>query len=69
VEATTCFPPADGQTQPTPGPSPTSEPVTYVLTYNPATRHLTGTRNGKPFWAVPLDVSGPPPSCGPMAVP
>jgi hypothetical protein len=28
--------------------------VGYDLTYNPATRHLVGTREGVAFWAAPL---------------
>lgn len=30
-----------------------SEPVTYALTFDPATRHLVGTRNGRAYWAAP----------------
>jgi HD-GYP domain-containing protein (c-di-GMP phosphodiesterase class II) len=37
--------------------------------YDPASGHLRGTRNGKPFWAAPL-IEGPKPSksCEPMPV-
>jgi hypothetical protein len=36
--------------------SPLSSPsaVSYELSYNAATQHLVGTRNGKPFWAAPF---------------
>lgn len=29
------------------------EPVTYALRFDPETRHLVGTRNGRAFWAAP----------------
>jgi hypothetical protein len=67
VEAATCPSPFYGS--PSPTPAPTSIPVSYALTFEPTTQHLTGTRNGQPFWAVPLIVSGPPSSCPPMPVP
>jgi hypothetical protein len=41
--------------------SPT--PVNYQLVFNAQTQHLTGTRNGQPFWAAPYVT---PPSCGPQ---
>ena len=40
------------------------ERVVYDLTYNPQTRHLTGTRNGRPFWAAPF-VRKSSEDCGP----
>src|SRR5207248_3081838 len=39
---------------PTPTPAPTSVQVRYALRFDPATQHLTGTKNGQPFWAVPV---------------
>jgi hypothetical protein len=32
----------------------------YVLRYHAASGHLRGTLNGKPFWAVPIDIVEPP---------
>jgi hypothetical protein len=42
-----------------PGTPPSTQPEVhhtyrYRLRYDPATRHLVGTRDGKPFWAAPL---------------
>jgi hypothetical protein len=31
----------------------------YVLRYDAASGHLRGTLNGKPFWAIPVDVVEP----------
>jgi hypothetical protein len=31
----------------------------YVLRYDRASAHLRGTLNGKPFWAIPLDIVEP----------
>lgn len=39
-------------------------PVTYQLTFDARTKHLTGTRNGKPFWAAPF-IQKSPEACGP----
>jgi hypothetical protein len=68
VEAATCPSPFDGSS-PAPTPAPTVLPVAYALTYDPSTKHLKGTRNGQPFWAVPLIFTGPPEDCGSVPVP
>lgn len=36
---------------------PKPQPLTYVLKLDPAKGHITGTRNGKPFWAAPFKAS------------
>lgn len=36
---------------------PAPQPVTYVLTLDPAKGHIVGTRNGQPFWAAPFKAS------------
>lgn len=47
-----------------PSPSASPAPVTYDLTFDARTGHLTGTRNGAPFWAAPF-VQRPRSECGP----
>jgi hypothetical protein len=37
-----------------------SDAEKFQLTFDPKTQHLVGTRNGKPFWAVPFKPSGAP---------
>jgi hypothetical protein len=51
-----------GTEKPSPDASPA--PVTYDLTFQPGSGHLTGTRNGAPFWAAPF-VQKPREGCGP----
>jgi len=41
------------------------EDVAYDLTFDSRTQHLTGTRNGQPFWAAPFIQKGPGEGCGP----
>jgi hypothetical protein len=47
--------------------SQSPEPVAYVLKYDANTQHLTGTRNGRPFWAAPWVT--PAPGCEKSAIP
>lgn len=39
--------------------SESPEPVAYLLRYDATTQHLTGTRNGRPFWAAPWVTPSP----------
>lgn len=59
-----------GVQSPWPIPASTSEAVTWDLKLDPATGHLRGTRNGKPFWAAPVQEApaGGATPCPPMAV-
>jgi len=46
-------------------PAPVHAIHKYLLVYNPETGHLVGTKDGKPFWAAPVEwilkPCGPPP--------